>query len=276
VSAVWFGFFALVWLPFVGAAPKSPPPLTSTDVRFLASDSISIGGHWYQGAIDTVALVVSPRATGGEQGRQKAIAAFHDLGYSVLTFDYRDYDVSSRAPSDSVAGLVYASRWVNDMAGALGYARSRVGANGRVFAWGQDIGGPVAVAAAAEGRDVCDAVVTEGMFRTTAEYLSRLGTAVSYDVHALHRRLVQPGDEPISACGRLTAPLYIVMAGRDSLTPNELTKDLYRGRRSRTDILLVPNAGHDNAADDPTYFVSIGRWLKQWQYAPRGGRRPRG
>src|SRR5262245_54511251 len=116
MSAIWLGLLLLASLPFVGAAPKSPPALASTDGRFLASDSVSIGGHWYPGTIDTVALVVAPRATGGEQRRQKAIAAFHDLGYAVLTFDYRDYDVSSRAPSDSVAGLVYASRWVNDMA----------------------------------------------------------------------------------------------------------------------------------------------------------------
>jgi alpha-beta hydrolase superfamily lysophospholipase len=177
MSVLLLGLAALVWLPFVGTTPtKAPVPPTPTDVRFLASDSVSVGGHWYQGTLDTVAIVVGPRARGGEGGREKAIGEFQKLGYSVLTFDYRDYDASAHAPSDSVAGLVFASRWVDDMTGALGYARGRVGTYGRVFAWGQDVGGPISVAAAAQGRELCDAVVTEGMFRTSQEYMNRLGT----------------------------------------------------------------------------------------------------
>ncbi|HYM81705.1 MAG TPA: hypothetical protein VEY91_09905 [Candidatus Limnocylindria bacterium] len=255
------------------ATGSTPAALAATlpdpiEVTFAAADSVPLAGRWYPGA-DTLAIVVAPRERGGEAARARAVEAFRGCGYSVLTFDYRDIDPRTASLRDSLRFIVFASRWVDDMVGALRLARERTGPRGRVFAWGQMVGGSVAVAAAARSRDLCDALVVEGLMLSTEEHLARIGTAGQPQIVDAHRRLVRDRDQPGSAASRARVPIYVVMAGRDSVVPITTTKEVYRGRRARTEILSLPEAGHEDAADAPRYFETVCRWLRRFQTGPR-------
>lgn len=244
-----------------GAAPNP--------VVIDVGDGARIAGEWFGGTAESVAVVIAPRAPARirSQFPWDAVEAFRDAGFAVLAFDYRDVDAKTGALPDSVRFVAYASRWVDDMVGALRLAREQTGPRGRVFAWGQGIGSNVAIAAAARSNGLADAVVVEGMFRNVGEHLDLLGTGVMPEIVKQHKRLVLDRDQPAAALNRYPGPVFVVMAGRDSVTPIITTKDIYRGRRARTDIFSLPEAGHDDAALDPRYYRTVTNWLKQWRYA---------
>lgn len=248
------------------AAPANAatPP---TPVVFDVGDGARVGGEWFAGPAETLVVVIAPRIPSRDPSRAVAAEAFRAAGFSVLTFDYRDVDARSGVLPDSLRFVVYASRWVDDMAGALRFAHQRSGPRGRVFAWGQGIGSNVAIAAAGREPVLADAVVVEGMFRNVGEHLDLLGTGVMPEIVRQHRRLVFDRDQPSVALNRYPGPVFVVMAGRDSVMPILNTKDIYRGRRARTDIYSLPQAGHEDAANDPAYFRTVTNWLRQWRFA---------
>jgi alpha-beta hydrolase superfamily lysophospholipase len=244
-------------------AGANPPEAVTIDVGAGAR----VAGEWFAGSVDTLVVVVAPRAPARDPARAEAAEAFRAAGFSVLTFDYRDVDSKTGTLPDSVRFVVYASRWVDDMVGALRFARERTGPRGRVFAWGQETGSNVAIAAAGRSEGLADAVVVEGLFRNVGEHLDLLGTGVMPEIVQQHRRLVLDKDQPATAMSRYAGPVFVVMAGRDSVTPVMTTKDVYRGRRALTEIFSLPEAGHGDAAKEPGYYRTVANWLRKWRFA---------
>jgi pimeloyl-ACP methyl ester carboxylesterase len=246
--------------------------LVGEDVTFAATDSVPVAGWWFAGAKDAPVVVVASRGAGTMANVLPVVKEFHARGFHVLTFDYRGFGPSgSAAARDSLRYIVFSSRWVDDMAGALRYARQRGGRH--VFAWGQDLGSAVALAGAARDARYCDAVAVEGLFRTSQEYLLANGTSVVEDIMARHRRIVTGGDEPFSAAAKLRVPLFAILAAKDDVTPPAGTKAIVIRDRVRVDTWLIPNAGHAGAEQTPGYFDRLVTWFKQWTALPPGGGR---
>jgi pimeloyl-ACP methyl ester carboxylesterase len=241
--------------------------LVSEEVRFDTSDEVTLGGWWFQGPAGAPVLVLASRGSGTMADLLPAAGEFHRRGFSVMTFDYRDFGPASTG-HDTLKYVVFASRWVDDMLGALAFARTRTGDTTHVFAWGQDLGSAVALAAAARERRACDAVAIEGVFRTTQEALRANGTAVIPEVPDQHRRLVIASDEPMSACSRLLVPLFVVMAGQDAVTPPAITQQATVRSLSRVDRWTIPQAKHDGTEGTPGYYDRLARWFKSWQWVP--------
>jgi len=249
--------------------------LVAEDVRFPAGDSVQVSGWWFQGPKDAAIVVVASRGTGTMADMLPAVRELQARGFGVLSFDYRGFGPGNGPEAaDSLKYVMFSSQWVEDMLGALRYARSRGGRH--VFAWGQDLGGAVALAAAARERVSCDGVAVEGLFRTSQEFLLMNGTASVPGVTDIHRRLVQGSDEPTSAASRLMVPLLAVLAGKDDVTPAAVTK-LVAGRAPvRWDVWAIPEAKHFGAEQTPGYFNKIAQWFKQWMAFPPAGRQPEG
>ncbi len=246
--------------------------LTAEAVTFPASDSLPVSGWWLAGPEGAPAVVIAGRGAGTMADRLPAAREFLTRGFAVLTFDYRGFGPGhDPATADSLHTIAFASVWVHDMLGALRYARSRAGSGHHVFAWGQDLGGAVAVAAAARERKSCDAVATEGLFRTAQEHLRVLGTSTIPRVAERHGALVQGGDNPSSACARLMVPLFTVLAGKDDITPPAVTRAVAARCLIRWDPWDVPEAKHEGAEKTPGYFDRIAAWFKQWTAFPAGG-----
>jgi len=200
-----------------------------------------------------------------------AAQQFLARGFTVLTFDYRGFGPNTTSEAvDSLRYIVFESQWVDDMLGALRYARVRGGTH--VFVWGQDLGSAVALAAAARDRQCCDALAVEGLFRTSQDVLLANGTSVLQEVVVRHRRLVHGRDEPFSAAARLGVPLLVVLAGKDEVTPAVITKTIIARSRTRTETWDIPGAAHLGAELTPGYFDRMAQWFKRWTVFPPGGK----
>jgi alpha-beta hydrolase superfamily lysophospholipase len=245
--------------------------LQAEEVTITSADSTAVSGWWFQGAKGAPVVVVAARGSGTMADMLPSVQQWLARGFAVLTFDYLGFGPGSSSEAvDSLRYIVFNSQWVDEMLGALRYARVRGGRH--VFAWGQDLGGAVALAAAAREPGACDGVAVEGLFRTSQEALLANGTSVLNDIAIRHRRLVRGGDEPLSAAPRLRTPLFVVLAGKDEVTPVAATKTVAARARLRVDSWNLPEAKHDGTERSPGYFDRLGQWFKQWTTLPPGGK----
>ena len=239
------------------------------EVSFPAADSALGSGWWLQAGEGAPVVVIASRSTGTMGDLLPAAQQFLARGFTVLTFDYRGFGPNATPEeTDSLRYIVFDSQWVDDMLGALSYARGR--GRSHVFAWGQDLGGAVAFAAAARSRRNCDAVAVEGLFRTSQEVLLANGTSVLQEGVVRHRRMVKGPDEPISAAARLKVPIMVVLAGKDDETPPAITKTIIARVRGPADTWTIPDAAHTGAEKTPGYFDRLAQWFKRWAAFPPG------
>lgn len=239
-------------------------------VAFPAADSLEISGWWLPSTPDAPVLVMAPRGHGTMADLLPSVAEFQQRGFAVLTFDYRDFGPQG-FDADSLRYVVFASRWVDDMVGALRYARSRAPAGTHVFAWGQGMGGSVALAAAARRAGLCDALVVEGLITTSQEQVRLNGTSTIAGVVEQHHRLVRADDEPLSAAASLRVPMLVILSGKDDVTPTADTQRVISRSRARVDRLPFPEAGHEGAERTPGYYDRVSHWLKRWLVFPAAG-----
>jgi pimeloyl-ACP methyl ester carboxylesterase len=226
-----------------------------------AADSVKLSGWWFDGPAGSPVVVCCPRGRGTMADLLPSVRELVQRGFTVMTFDYRDFGPGSPGEADTLANLIFASRWVNDAQGALGFARLRSGGR-RVFAWGQDLGGPVALAVGARDMRAVDAIAVEGLFRTALEQVEFNGTAPIPGVLRQHRLQVDNRDEPISTVPLLQVPLLAIIALKDGVTPPDVTKKLVMQSLSRIDRWIIPTAGHDGAELTPGYFDRLAGWFK--------------
>jgi pimeloyl-ACP methyl ester carboxylesterase len=204
--------------------------------------------------------VLFDRDSGNMGDRLPAAAAFVARGFNVMTFDYRDFGPAGPGAVDTLVQLTFASRWVNDAEGALRFARTRAGKQ-PVFAWTQDIGGAVAVAAAARDAHNVDAIACEGMFRTLPELLRARGLAQVPGVPERHRFLVETADEPSSTVGSLVIPLHVTVAVKDETWSASVTQDMTSHTLSRVDRWILPDAKYAGIEKTPGYYDRLGAWF---------------
>lgn len=265
--------FLLGWLMAIAtpAAAVSPSDkyaampaslgLESSSVSFSSSrDAAGLTGWWFEGKADSPVIVLFDRETGSMGDLLPVVSEFVARGFTVMTFDYRDFGPAGPGAVDSLVQLAYASRWVNDAEGALRFARAKAGAR-PVFAWGQGLGGAVAVAAAARARTNADAVACEGLFRTLPELMRSSGLAQVTGAPERHRFVVETSDEPLTAVPNLLVPLHVILAGKDDVWPSTGTQDVVRRSLSRIDRWVLPEAGHTGAEKTPGYYDRLSGWF---------------
>ena len=243
------------------AAMPASTGLEWSSVSFKSTrDQADLNGWWFEGKADQPVLVLFDRSHGNMGDLLPAVNQFAGRGFTVMTFDYRDFGPAGPGPVDSLFQLAYASRWVNDAEGALRFARGKAGAR-PVFAWGQELGGAIAVAACARDRKNADAVACEGMFRTLAELLRASGLAQIPGVPERHRFLVETTDEPVTAIGSLMVPMHVAIAMKDDVWPPATTQEVTRRSLSRIDRWIVPDGKHAGLEQTPGYYDRIAAWF---------------
>jgi len=241
-------------MPAATGLPWSPASFKST------RDAADLDGWWFDGKPDAPVLVLFDRGSGSMGDLLPSAAEFVERGFNVLTFDYRDFGPAGPGAVDSLAQLMFASRWVNDAEGALRFARTKAGKR-PVFAWTQDLGGAVAIAAAGRDRRNVDAIACEGLFRTLPELLRLRGLAQVPGVLDRHRFLVETADEPSAALPNLMVPLHLTLAGKDDDWPMAVTQDVARRTLSRIDRWVLPEAKYPGIESTPGYYDRIAGWF---------------
>jgi alpha-beta hydrolase superfamily lysophospholipase len=271
--------FALPALAFQPSAKYAADPnalgLKFNDVSFRSSrDSVLLHGWWFAGRDTAPIVVVCPSETGNMADKLWSVREWVARGFSVLAFDLRDTGPASAGDVDSLHEVVFSSRWVNDSEGALRFAREK--SNGRpVVAWGQDMGGALAFAAAGRQRGNADAIAIEGLFRTSQEQLLWLGLSQDPAVVLRHRILVHPPDEPASMATRMRTQVFAVVAGKDEVTPPAVTQQLLSRVPAARETWLVPDGGHVHLERTPGYFDRVADGLRRALARERNRWRPR-
>lgn len=246
------------------AAMPASTGLPWSAVSFEATrDRADLTGWWFEGRPDMPVLVLFDRGRGSMGDLLPVVGEFAARGFTVMTFDYRDFGPAGPGAVDSLVQLAFASRWVNDAEGALRYARSKAGTR-PVFAWGQDLGGAVAVAAAARARANADAVSCESLFRSLNELLRASGLLQVSGALERHRFLVETGDEPVTSVGLLMVPLHVVIPMKDEVWPATVTQDVVRRSLSRIDRWVLPEGRHDGNELTPGYYDRIAGWFMRF------------
>ena len=248
-----------------GAARTAPPPgVDGAAVRFTNPEGVQLSGRWYPGPPRADAVVMAPRGPGGTDSLDAAAKQMQSRGFSVLTFDYRDFGPGRPAVPDSLRYVVLATRWVTDMVGALGFARGRVESGAHVFAWGgHDLPSRVALAAAARDSQLCDGVAIEGVQRSSEEIMRLDGTALIPEAVRQLARKVMMRDEPAAAAANLKVPVLLLAGGLDTLTSPGDTQRMFAGGRNRRDRMLFPQGGHTDLERSPDYFERLSAWLRR-------------
>lgn len=232
-----------------------------SSVDFKSSrDEAQLTGWWFEGKPGQPVIVLFDRDTGSMGDLMPVAKGFVERGFTVLTFDYRDFGPAGPGPVDSLVQLAYASRWVNDGEGALRFARTQAGTRA-VFAWGQGLGGAIALAAAARDRGNADGISCESLFRTLAELLRVSGLSQVPEAVQRHRFLVETSDEPLTAAAGMLVPLHVTLAKKDDVWPNSWTQDVVRQSLSRVDRWVVPEGGHRGLELTTGYHDRLAAWF---------------
>ena len=244
------------------AALPASTGLRWSAVEFPSSrDAAPLTGWWFDGRPGEPVIVMLDRDRGSMGDLLPVAKGFVERGFSVLTFDYRDFGPRGPGAADTLQQLLYASRWVNDAEGALHFARGRAGERA-VFAWGQDLGGAVALAAAARSRTNADGVACESLFRTLGELLRAAGLSQFPEVVQRHRFLVETNDEPSTASSGLVVPLHVTLGMKDDVWPTQWTQDVVRQSLSRVERWVLPEGGHRGLELTPGYHDRLAAWFR--------------
>lgn len=225
-------------------------------------DAADLTGWWFEGEKTEPVLVLFDREKGSMGDLLPSVREFVNRGFTVMTFDYRDFGPAGPGAVDTLIQLAYTSRWVNDAEGAVRFARARAGKR-PVFALGQGLGGAIAVAVAGRDRENIDAVACEGLFRTLNELLRSSGLSQVPGAPERHRFLVETADEPLTALPTLTVPLHVTIALKDDVMPPAVTRDVTKSSLSRIDRWVLPEAGHEGIELTEGYYEHMSGWFRR-------------
>jgi uncharacterized protein len=215
-------------------------PLPHHDVRFLASDGVSLSG-WYAAGRNGAAIVLVHGGGGDREGTIRHARLLAAAGYGVLLYDARGRGESSGHENS------FGWRWDRDVRGAVDYLESQ-GVH-RIGLLGLSTGAEAVVTEAASDPRVA-AVVADGLQGRTpadASHLSfgnRISIEPAFTVLATEITLFRGEHQPAPLIGRVhrvaaTRPLLLI--GTVSFE-RELDRAYVRGTRAQ--LWELPATGH--------------------------------
>lgn len=208
--------------------------------------------QWYQQTLNNGAPVfIYLHGNGGNRGSPKhrvgVVNLLSTAGFHVVSMDYRGYGDSSGVPTEAgmTTDAVYVYQWVKARSG-----------NSPVIMWGHSIGTGVSTNTAVklqEQGNPLDGVILEGSFSRLPPNMGRTNHPfiwyywrfpyVQYFLSdaMLENKVVFPSADNVR---KLRAPLLILHAEDDHLTPLQMAQELYdiarKARNSDKDVKLVP------------------------------------
>lgn len=215
--------------------------LDAEDVHLRTDDGLSLHGWWLPATRGARGVVVHFHGNAANITNHIALAAWlPHHGFHTLMFDYRGYGQSE--------GRVTREGTIMDGHAAVAYAAQRAKAMGLpLFAYGQSLGGAVAVVVAAEHPEIA-AVVAESSFASYRGIAARHGAGLFFSEWlggTLARAWVSGGYDPIDAVAKISPrPILVIGAEHDTICYPELARELYDAAREPKEWWLVPDAGH--------------------------------
>lgn len=154
-----------------------------------------------------------------------------DAGYNVFAFDYRGFGKSS--------GTTEPKGVLEDAVAAITYLRSRSDIDtGKIFIFGQGLGGSLAIAAAVINPEGVRAVASESAFYSYSTVVDdrRPGEGYGYE-----RDDIYSGGPYAS---KLTIPLLLIHGERDDITYCDHSKRLLAEAQGPKELVLIAHGRH--------------------------------
>ena len=214
-----------------------------------------VHGWWLPARGPDAPTLLYLHGTRGSLGRNlQRIARWRELGFSVLAIDYRGFGRSDgELPSETE---VYA-----DAQAAWDYLRKRTPDPQRRFLYGHSLGGAVAIELAARNTDVAGLIV-ESSFTSMSDMAARS----KYGFLPVDLVLTQHFDS-LAKISSVSAPVLFIHGTGDRYVPPEMSERLYQAAREPKRLLLVEDAGHNDAsmrviARDPDEIPGLMRQVR--------------
>ncbi|ADU64940.1 alpha/beta hydrolase [Desulfurispirillum indicum] len=223
------------------------------DVRFQAADDTRLHG-WFVPVPQARATVIFFHGNAGNiSHRLQTIRVFHDLGLSVLIFDYRGYGLSEGTPDEKGLQLDAVAAW------QAALAQPEVDAERIVF-WGRSLGGSIAACGALQAQrqgGAPVAVVLESTFTSLPDLAAQLYPFLPA------RRLSRFHFDTRDAAAQLVSPLLVVHSRDDEVVPFSHGEEL--SAISGPEAFVVLRGGHNDGflRDAQTYRQGVEAFLRR-------------
>ncbi len=193
------------------AATPADAGLAFEPLRLRTSDGATIGAWWIPAEPARGALVFAHGNGGNRSHRLAKVRLLHDLGLSVLAFDYRGYGDSDGRPSERGT--------YRDMDAAIDFVTGERGVPpARVVYMGESLGGAVAVEAAA--RRPAGGLIVESSFTSVPAMARR------YYPWLPVRLLLTVRYDSLARIRGLTCPVLVLHSPDDDVVPYEMGREL--------------------------------------------------
>jgi fermentation-respiration switch protein FrsA (DUF1100 family) len=217
--------------------PDPPPGVTERIIT--AGDGVRLHSWYAPGPPDAPTLVWSHGNGGNIADRADVLLALAARGLAVLAYDYRGYGRSTGRPSE--AGVY------RDVEAAYESERARGVPATRIVAFGESLGGAVAIRLATERP--CAGVAVVSTFTSMQDVGRR-----HYGTLAL---LAGNRFDSRSRVGRLRVPLFVAHGDEDEIVPFALGEDLFAAAREPKRFLHLPRFHHNDVFDAPGLLDAI-------------------
>jgi uncharacterized protein len=181
------------------------------DVRLRASDGTVLAAWWIPAEGARGAVVLAHGNGGNMSHRLDKARLLHDLGWSVLLFDYRGYGASDGEPSEEGT--------YTDMAAAADHVLSARGVDAaRLVLYGESLGGAVAIEAAC--RRYPGALVVDSSFTGLREM-------ARHYYPWLPASLLRYRYDSLSRMPSLRCPVMVLHSPQDDIVPYTMGRALF-------------------------------------------------
>ncbi|KAJ2855632.1 bem46 protein, variant [Coemansia erecta] len=271
VSAVWMFQRDMVYPAAFPAHSRERVPLPSQfglphfdDIRLETPDKVLIRGYLIKQATDEetkrASTLIYFHANAGNMGHRLPIAKqlYDQLKCNIFMLSYRGYGLSTGQPSE--AGIK------TDSLTALEFLRSHpLTANTKFVAYGQSLGGAVAIDLVAANEPEFAGLVLENTFLSVPKLVPHVLPILKYLTFLASEKWVSE-----AAIRKITAVPILFLSGlQDDLVPPPHMRKLYElaqrnqdGKKMTVAWEEFPDGKHNDTCIQPNYFESIAKWWK--------------
>jgi pimeloyl-ACP methyl ester carboxylesterase len=269
--ALWVGQNRLIFLPV--AKLERTPRDTGLDyeevwigVNPWQGKTAKVHGWWIPGSMGDRQVMLYLHGNGGNISYNlPAIEAFHSLGFSTLTIDYRGYGRSQ-------GGFPTEAEVYRDAQSAWDYLVEIRGIEPHnIFLYGHSLGGAIALDLAVRQPQAAG-VITDGTFTSLRAIVDRVPLYRFFPADLL---LTQHFDS-LSKLKILRIPLLLIHGTEDRAVPVTMSQVLYDKATVPKKLLIIPGAGHNDliSVGGETYLRTLETFARLARKAPRSFAQP--
>ena len=251
VAFLWFRQESMLFLPGIPSRELAATPaaigLRYEALRLPTGDGEELDGWFVPAGEERAVLLFLHGNAGNISHRLESLRIFHELGLSVLIFDYRGYGRSTGRPSEQGTHQDARAAW-----------RPLVDERGvpaeRVLLFGRSLGGAVATRLAVEHPP--RGLILESTFRSVPDLAAELYRFLPVRMLA---RIAYPVEDMLPA---VHAPVLVIHSRGDEIIPFHHGQALHAAANPPKELLEL-DGGHNPAflVSEPRYVAGLRAFL---------------